>query len=283
MNPGAVAVRAGLQRGWIELRLTLTNTGELLGWTWPSIVALIVLYSLSGNTIPGAGLSLGTHAIPGLLGVNLVLTGMMGLSGALTIEREDGTLLRMKATPNGMLGYLIGKVVSQAGMTVAILIMVLVPAAFLFEGLELRNAVSWLTLAWVLALGLLATLPLGAVLGSLFESPQSLGFVMLLIMGLVGISGVFYPITVFPTWLQWLGQISPIYWLGLGMRSALLPDAMAAAEIGRSWRHLETVAALGAWAVLGFALAPIVLRRMARRSSGSRVAARPDAGAQRPT
>jgi len=28
--------------------------------------------------------------------------------------------------------------------------------------------VTWLTLAWVLALGLLATLPIGAMLGSLF-------------------------------------------------------------------------------------------------------------------
>jgi hypothetical protein len=33
--------------------------------------------------------------------------------------------------------------------------------------------VTWLTLAWVLPLGLLATLPNGAVLGSLFSSVRS--------------------------------------------------------------------------------------------------------------
>ena len=49
---------------------------------------------------------------------------------------------------------------------------------------------------------------------------------------------------------------------------------MAAVEVGHSWRHLATFGVLSAWAVAGFVLAPAVLRRMARRESGSTVAAR---------
>jgi ABC-2 type transport system permease protein len=94
---------------------------------------------------------------------------------------------------------------------------------------------------------------------------------------------VFYPLTALPEWLQWIGQAFPLYWLGLGMGSALLPDAMAAAEVGGSWRHLETIVALGVWAIIGFVVAPIVLRRMARRQSGSSVATRPESTVQRPT
>jgi ABC-2 type transport system permease protein len=272
MNASVVATQAGLQRGWIELRQTLTNPSELLGWFWPSIIAIVVLYTLSGNAVPGTSFSVGTYAIPGVLGMNLIMGGMLAMSAALTMEREDGTLLRMKATPNGTLGYLIGKVISQAGMTVAMLLLVLIPASFLFEGMELHSLSSWLMLAWVLVLGLAATLPIGAIIGSWFASVQSLGFVTLLITGLIGISGVFYPLTAFPVWLQWIGQAFPIYWLGLGMRSALLPEAMAVAEVGGSWRHLETVGMLGVWVIMGFLGAPIVLRRMARRQSGSRVA-----------
>jgi len=103
------------------------------------------------------------------------------------------------------------------------------------------------------------------------------------IMGLVATSGIFYPITTFPVWLQWIGQAFPVYWLGLGMRSALLPDALAAVELGGSWRHLETFGVLGAWAVAGLLVAPIVLRRMARRESGSTVAARKEKALQRIT
>jgi ABC-2 type transport system permease protein len=163
---------------------------------------------------------------------------------------------------------------------VAVLLLVLVPAAFLFDGLQVSSASSWLTLAWVLALGLIATLPFGAIIGSLFANPQSLGLITLAVTGLIGISGVFYPITALPVWLQWIGQAFPIYWLGLGMRSALLPDSTAVTEIGESWRHLETVGVLGIWAIVGYVVAPMVLRRMARRQSGSRVATPSSTGRQ---
>ncbi|HZO25813.1 MAG TPA: ABC transporter permease [Chloroflexota bacterium] len=287
MSRGMTAVRAGFQRGRVEVRQIVTSA-DVLGWLWPSILAMIVLYVLSDRTVPGTRFSLGSQSVAGFLGVNMLYTGMLGLSVALTVEREDGTLLRMKATPNGMLGYLVGKVVGQTGLTVVFLLVILAPSAYLFDGLELRGASSWLMLTGVLVLGLIATLPLGAILGSLFSSVQGLSIVPLAIMGLTAISGVFYPITALPIWLQWIGQMLPLYWLGLGMRAALLPDEMAVVEIGGSWRHLEMVAALGAWAVFGFVAAPVVLRRMARRQSGSRVMppsrpgrAAPDVGRQR--
>jgi ABC-2 type transport system permease protein len=112
------------------------------------------------------------------------------------------------------------------------------------------------------------------VLGSLFPSARSAGLLTLASSGLVAISGIFYPITHLPHWLQWVGQMFPLYWLGLGTRSALLPAGLASVEIGHSWRHLATFGVLGAWVVAGFLVAPILLRRVARRESGSSVAAR---------
>ena len=55
----------------------------------------------------------------------------------------------------------------------------------------------------------------------------------------------------------------------------------AALEVGGSWRSAETAIVLGAWAVVGLVLAPTVLRRMARRESGSRVAERRERTLQR--
>ncbi|MET0237653.1 MAG: ABC transporter permease, partial [Kibdelosporangium sp.] len=213
-----IAVRAGLQRGRIECRQSLTNPGEMLGWVWPSVIPLVVLYALRGTTVPGTGYSVGSQAIPGVLGMNVVLVGMMGLAMALMMDRMDGTLLRAKAIPHGMVGYLTGRVVGQSAITAAVLLILLVPCAFLFGGLSLGSARSWLMLIWVLGLGLIATLPLGAVIGSVLKSAQSFSFGTLLITVLVLVSGVFYPITALPEWAQWIGQVLPIYWLGLGMR-----------------------------------------------------------------
>ena len=157
----------------------------------------------------------------------------------------------------------------------------LTPGLFFLDGLRLGDPGAWLTLAWVVPLGLVATLPLGAVIGSLIENPRNMGLVVMPIFGLIALSGIFYPINGLPGWLQGVAQVFPLYWLGLGMRSALLPGDLAAVELGGSWRHLETVGVLGAWAVLGLVLAPVVLRRMARRESGSRVAARRERAMQR--
>ncbi|MCP9972995.1 ABC transporter permease [Streptomyces somaliensis] len=140
---------------------------------------------------------------------------------------------------------------------------------FLVDGVARQGGGALPTLVWVVPLGLLATLPVGAVIGSLVDSPRTVGLLMLPVMGLVAISGVYFPVSNLPEWLQVVGQVFPVYWLGLGLRSALLPADAVAAEVGEPWRHLETAGVLGAWAVAGLLLAPPVLRRMARRESGA--------------
>ncbi|MGK5742217.1 ABC transporter permease [Micromonospora sp. URMC 103] len=274
MNPTRAAVRAGFQRGVTELRNSFTNAQDVWGYVFPTVVLLVTIFFMRGATVPGTSFSLGARTLPSVLGMGLAFGGLITLAQQLVVEREDGTLLRAKATPNGMLGYLVGKLTLISTVAVVSMVIQIVPALFLVDGLRLTSATAWLTLLWVVVLGLVATLPIGAMIGSLIENPRNLGLVMLPMMGLIALSGIFYPINGYPGWIQGVAQLFPVYWLGLGMRSALLPDGLAAVELGGSWRHLETLGVLGAWAVLGIALAPAVLRRMARRESGSRVAAR---------
>ena len=281
MNATMVALRAGIRRGGIELRQTLTNLQDLGNYLFLPAIFLVVMFFLRGQSVPGTSFSLSAMTIPSALGMQVAFGGLLGIAVALVTEREDGTLLRAKAIPNGMLGYLVGKVLQFSGMSLISSAVILVPGAFLFSGLQLSNPAAWFTLAWVLVLGLLATMPIGAIFGALFPNPNYLGLIMLPFTGLAAISGIFYPITSFPVWLQWTAQVFPIYWLGLGMRSALLPGSLVSVEIGGSWRHLETVGALGVWAVIGLAVAPVVLRRMARRESGSSVAERREKAIQR--
>jgi ABC-2 type transport system permease protein len=274
MNASWVAARAGGRRGWIELRHSFTTPNDLVTLVvWTAILFTAMLW-VRGTTVPGTHFSLGTATLASMLGMNIGFNAMATLGGILTVEREDGTLLRAKATPNGMTGYLIGKVVTVSGMILISVATTLIAGVLLFSGLALNSASTWLTLIPVLLLGLLATLPIGAVLGSLFPSARSAGLLTLANGGLVAVSGIFYPITHLPQWLQWLGQVFPLYWLGLGARSALLPASLASVEIGHSWRHLVTFGVLGAWAIAGLLVAPILLRRVARRESGSSVAAR---------
>lgn len=280
MNPIMTAVRAGWSRGLIEVRQSLTNRGDLFShFFWPAVM-VVTLYFMRGVHFHKSGFTLGTLVMPSILGMNASFA-MVTMSQLLTADREDGTLLRCKAAPNGMVGFLVGRIISVSVSLVIDLAIFLIPSLFIVSGFVTGSVASWLTLVWVLALGLVATLPIGAVLGSVVSSARGQTLITLPILAVIAISGIFYPITSLPHWLQWVGQSLPIYWLGLGMRSALLPNSAVSIEIGHSWRHLETIGVLGGWAVIGLILAPIVLRRMARRESGSRVTQRREKALQR--
>ncbi|HEX4725214.1 MAG TPA: ABC transporter permease [Pseudonocardiaceae bacterium] len=262
-------VRAGVRQGRTELRIMATTTSEVLSFVLPTAGFLTAMIFLRGEHVPGTAFSLGSNSLPSFLGAAIAMTGVLTLSLKLAEERMDGTLLRAKALPHGMTGYLIGKIVTVTASGLVGFVVTLVVGMALLPGLSLNTASDWLTLLWVVALGFVASLPIGAVIGSIFSEPAWTGLITLPVFGLIGISGVFYPITHFPVWLQDVAQVFPLYWVGLGLRSALLPDNMTAVEIGGSWRHLATFGVLAAWAALGLLLAPVVLRRMARKESGS--------------
>ncbi|MFF5296420.1 ABC transporter permease [Paractinoplanes globisporus] len=271
------ALRAGRSRGLIELRQSVTNGGDLVNhFLWP-VLMLATLWFLRDRSF--GGFTLGPLLVPSILGMNAAMA-MVSMSQHLTADREDGTLLRARATPHGVTGYLTGKLITISGGLILDLAIFLVPALLLIGGVG-TSAAGWAALAGLLALGLLATLPAGAVLGSVITSARGQGLLTLPILAVIAISGVFYPITALPGWLQGVAQAFPVYWMGLGTRAAMLPPAAAAVEIGQSWRHLETIAVLSAWAVAGLLVAPIVLRRMARREAGSALASRKERAMQR--
>lgn len=270
-------LRPGLRRGLVELRQAVTGADLVGHLLWP-VVTLVALVLLQYRDL-GSGLTLGAFAVPGVVGMFVAL-GMLLDVQYLSADREDGTVLRARATPGGITGYLVGKVVTVSGTVVLYVAVVVAGGALLVDGVDLRT-VDWLTFAWVLVLGLVATQALGLVLGALVRSPRSAGYVALPVVGLIAVSGVFVPITALAAGWQALAQLFPVYWLGLGMRAAFLPDAAAVAELGGSWRPLATAAVLGAWALAGAVLAPVVLRRMTRKESGSSVAARRERALQR--
>jgi ABC-2 type transport system permease protein len=271
LDPRWAAARAGLARGWIETRQNLTEALNIVGHAIPLIAYVAVLVLMRGRTVPGTDFPLGAMVLASLLGMSIAVNGLSGPAATLAADREDGTLLRAKATPHGMLGYLVGKIAMFALTTLLGLVAIVIPGAIVVGGLVL-DARAWLLLALLFVVGMVSTVPIGLALGSLMKSSAQAVLVSLVAMLLVMPSGIFFPITILPTWLQWVGQAFPFYWVGLGARAAMLPPEMAAAEIGQSWRTLEMFAVLGLWAAMGLLLAPIMLRRMARLQSGSALA-----------
>ncbi|MEU5214310.1 ABC transporter permease [Streptomyces sp. NPDC020742] len=266
--------RAGIQRGTIELRHLVRTPKELTGHLTNIVVALLLAGYISDD-VPGTRVPMAHLTLSGFAAYLLFQIGVINLPQILVTEREEGALLRLRATPGGIPAYLIAKSLLVVAVALGTLVLLLGSAALLVDGPLPHSPAGWLTLLWVTALGLLAVVPLGAAIGAVLPNPrEALALIMLPAMGLLGTSGAMFPLSSLPVVVQKIASVFPLKWMAQGLRSALLPDAARAAEPAGSW-ELPTVAlVLTAWAVCGFLLAVPLLRRAARRESGSRLSRR---------
>ena len=143
------AVRAGLNQGWIELSHCFTMIEDAFEILPIPLISVVILLAADAKhkDLPGTHFPIGATMLVGMLVVNIGLNGMAGLGVRLTADREDGTLLRAKATPNGMLGYLTGRIVVVSGTILLTAVSLLIVGLAPFSGLALESATGWLTLA----------------------------------------------------------------------------------------------------------------------------------------
>lgn len=276
------ALRAGAIRGTIEFRNSLQKPGDLIFYVLAGAGFAFALWFFRNDTVEGVGISVSAIIFPSAIALMTLFVGTYGLATLVSTEREDGTVLRLSILPAGTLTYAWGQTVRtllELAFTFGLFTII---ASIIVPDLWIRGGVGALTALGFLALGILACLPLGFVVGSLFSNPRSVGGWGFVVLGaIVYVSGIITPLTSMPEWMQVAAQILPLYWLGLGLRSALLPDGFSVIEIGESWRTLESLGVLGAWAVLGLVLAPLLLQRVARRDTFATLASRREKALQR--
>ncbi len=75
-------------------------------------IPLVILILNRDEVVEGTDLSLAVVALPGFLGL-MIAAAALGPAYYIAAEREDGTVLRAKAVPYGILGYVTG-VLTQA-------------------------------------------------------------------------------------------------------------------------------------------------------------------------
>ena len=266
-------LRGAARRARFELRNQMLSWNSL-GFILFPVVGFVVLLFLRHQGVRGSDVTLAQLGVPGVLALGLITNGVLAVAAQLLGEQDDGTLLRARLVPYGMISHLMGDVAVYLVAVRSPIAALLAVAAAAVEGVAPNGAGGWLRFLAVGALGLAATLPLGAALGAMLKSPALVGLLSLGVQGLALISGIFYPLDALPGWLATIGQVFPIYWVGIGFRSAMLDPAAVHLEVTGSWRTAEMV--LGAWTAAGLLVAPAALRRMARRQSGSRVTAARD-------
>lgn len=276
------AIRLGIRRGTTEFLIALRTPSEVAFMALGLVVAAVVLVLTRDTLIPGSSTPVALFVVASALAVQIAFVSGYNIAVVLSTEREDGTLLRAKSLPFGIRAYSVG-LAARALLDVALSLVTTVAVALVVLGAQLQmSPLDVAVLVGVVVVGLAALAPFGFVIGSVIRSPRAVGgWGFLVIAGLTLISGLIIPLVAMPGWVQVVGQGSPLYWIGLGLRSAFLPEEFAAGEIGGSWRLPLVFVVLLAWAVVGWLCGPFLLGRAARRESGSIVEARRQAALQR--
>ncbi|MCX4666006.1 ABC transporter permease [Streptomyces sp. NBC_01381] len=265
------ALTAGFDRGVLELRQLLRSPREVFTQLSTPLM-FIVLGSVLDGDIPGSTVPMAELMVAGGVATMVIQAGLLTLTQALAVEREDGTLLRVKTLPGGIRAYLIAKTFVMVVTALGGAALMLLGGAVVLGSSLPSDATRWLTLVSVLVLGLVAVAPIGAIIGSLLpNSREALGTVMIPLFALMMFSGIYFPVTVLPELAQNVVEAFPLKWIAQGVRAALLPDSALTAETTNSWELGKVHLVVGVWAVVGFLFAPRVLHRMTRRESGSRL------------
>ena len=268
--PSALSVAAA--RTVIELKQFFRERDAVIFIFAYPIIMLAIFATVFGDSEidagPGSDLDFATYFLPGMIATGLLLSTFQNLAIGIAEERDAGALKRLRGTPMPASAYFLGKVGSVLTTSVVQVGLLLVVAATMF-GVELpTDPGRWWTFAWVMALGVAAGAICGVGFSSIPRSARSASAVVTpVVLVLEFISGVFFRYDSLPGWMQDVAALFPLKWLAQGMRSVFLPDAATALEPVGSWEHGRTALVLGAYLVVGLAVA-LRTFRWRRRDDG---------------
>ncbi|KGN34200.1 ABC transporter [Knoellia sinensis KCTC 19936] len=256
------AVALGFDRTVLELKMySREKEAVFFGFLFP--VVMLTLFSVIFNdeiTEGTATMSAAEFFLPGMVSAGILLTSFQTMAMSVAVERDDGTLKRLRSTPMPAVSYFLGKVGLVVVTALAQQVLLLGVAKFAFGADLPTTADGWLTFGWVFALGAIA----GTVLGTAYSSlatARSIGAVVVAPMLILQfISGVYFDFGGIPSWLQQVAAIFPLKWIAQGMRSVFFPDELATLEMAGSWEPGRTALILGAWAIGGLILCVLTFR-----------------------
>lgn len=189
--------------------------------------------------------------IPGLLGMNLMGTGMWGIGFYIVNARSRKLLKRLVAAPMRKSHFLFGQIIGRLAFLVLEVGVLLVFARLAFD-VPIRG--SLLTIAFISILGAMTFAGLGLLVASRTRTIEGVSGLMNLVMFPMWIlSGIFFSTARFPELMQPLVQLLPLTAVNDALRAVMLDGASLLAVSGE-------VLLVGAWGFMAFASALYLFR-----------------------
>ena len=241
----------GLRRGGLEIRQFMRQRESVVFTLLFPLILLAIFGSVFKDTI-APGVTFSQYFVAGMIASGLVNSGFQQLAIVIPMERDFGSLKRLRGTPMPVASYFIGKtILVLAGMLIQVIL--LLAGGVIFFGLNMPTSASkWFTFTWLILLGTACSTALGIAFSVVPKSGRGASAVVSpVVIILQFFSGVFFIFTQLPAWMQQVASIFPLKWLCQGMRSVFLPESFANSEVAHSWETGKTFIILVIWLIVG--------------------------------
>jgi ABC-2 type transport system permease protein len=260
--------RLGLARASIELREFSRDKEALFNLGFPAMLLVLLASIMDGTYDNLPNMTASQVFAASMIAYGIVSTAFLTIGVGIVLDRENGTLKRLRGTTLTPTAYFIGKIILVTVSTVAAVVLLLAIGTLFFDLKLPSGAGRWLTFSWLLALSIVACTLLGIAASALVRSAKSASTILTIpVVALQFLSGIFvHPITGLPDWMVATSSILPVKWMGQGFRSVFLPDAAAQYEAAAAWEPGRTALVLGAWCVVGLVLCLVTFRWTNRKN-----------------
>jgi ABC-2 type transport system permease protein len=252
MNKIPSALNLGLRRGALEIKQFTRQRESVVFTILFPLILLAIFGSVFKDTI-APGVTFSQYFVAGMVASGLVNSGFQQLAITIPMERDYGSLKRLRGTPMPVASYFIGKSI-LVFVSMILQVILLLAGGYFFFGLNMPTEASkWFTFSWLIILGTASSTILGIAFSVVPKSGRGASAVVSpVVIILQFFSGVFFIFTQLPSWMQQVAAIFPLKWLTQGMRSVFLPDSFAANEVAKSWETGRTFTILVIWLIVGF-------------------------------
>lgn len=198
------------------------------------------------ETVTARGSRYVDWVLPGLLGMNIMGTGMWSIGFSVVQARTRKLLKRLMATPMRRSDYLLSHVLARL-LFLALEVIAIVGFGMLAFGVPLQG--SSIALAWLCLLGALSFGAIGLLIAARPKTIEGVSGLMNLVMVPMWVlSGVFFSSENFPDAAQPFIRALPLTALNEGLRGVMIDGA----SLTSLWSQMLI---LTVWGVVSFALA----------------------------
>jgi len=254
MNTLKETLRIGVLRSFLEVKQFMRQRESVVFTLFFPVILLFIFGTVFKDTI-APGVTFSQYFVAGMIASGLVNTGFQQLAITIPMERDDGTLKRLRGTPMSVSSYFIGKALLVTILMIVQTILLLFFGSVVFDLNLPTNPMLWWNFTWLVILGSACSTVLGIAFSVVPKSGRGASAVVSpIVIILQFFSGVFFVFTSLPVWMQQFAALFPLKWLTQGMRSVFLPADFATQEVAGDWEIGKTALILIIWLVLGLIL-----------------------------